>query len=110
MTPDELNESKVFEILTFLSTTDARFAQAKCDLESAEILRKRVRARQFLEADGTAGERQAEAETADDTQAADDAYIAAKLDFEKLKAHRERGEMLIEVWRSLEASRRKGMV
>ena len=107
MTPDELTEHKVFEILTFLSGSDAQFAAAKCALESAEILRKRVRARGFIEAEGTAGERTAEAETADDTQAADDAYVSAKLAFEKLKAHRERGEMLVEVWRSLEASRRR---
>ena len=107
MKPDELTEHKVFEILTFLASSDARFAQAKCNLESAEILRKRVRARAFIEADGTAGERTAEAETADDTQAADDAYVAAKLEFEKLKAHRERGEMLVDIFRTLEASRRR---
>ena len=107
MTPDELTEHKVFEILTFLANSDAKFALAKCSLESAEILRKRVRARVWHDADGTAGERTAEAEIADDTQAADDAYVAAKLEFEKLKAHRERGEMLVDIFRTLEASRRR---
>ena len=49
MTPDELTEHKVFEILTWLARSDAQFAQLKGDLENAEILQKRVRERAFLE-------------------------------------------------------------
>ena len=106
---DELNEDKIGQILTYLASTDDAFAEAKGALESAEILRKRVRARAWIDSEGTAGERQAEAEVADDTQAADDAYIAAKVAFEKLKAKRERGGLLIDIWRTLEASRRRVM-
>ena len=106
---EDLNESKVAEILTWLATTDDQFAELKGGLESAEILRKRVRARAWLDADGTGAERTAEAEVADDTQAADDAYIAAKVAYEKLKARRERAALLIDTWRSLEASRRRVM-
>ena len=38
---------------------------------------------------------------------ADDALVAATLAFERLKAQRSRAEIVIDVWRSLEASRRK---
>jgi hypothetical protein len=103
----DLNESKVGEVLTYLSRTDEEFAVAKCNLESAQILQKRVRARLFLSADGSVAERNAEAEISDEAQAADDAYISAKLVFEKIKAHRERGELMIDVFRTLEASRRR---
>jgi hypothetical protein len=104
----ELNEDKVGEVLTYLANTDERYASAKAQLESTEILRKRVRAKAFLaNEDGSVAERNAEAETAEETQAADDAYIKALAEFESLKATRQRGELIIEVWRSLEASRRK---
>ena len=103
----DLNEDKVAEVLTYLSVTDAESAAAKAQLESTEILRKRVRARHFLTSDGSVAERNAEAETHDEVEAADDAYIKALTEFEKLKAHRQRGELIIDVWRSLEASRRR---
>jgi len=107
----ELDENKVADVLTYLATTDDAYALAKAQLESTEILRKRVRARAFLSnEDGSVAERNAEAEVADDTQAADDAYIKALGDFEAIKAKRQRGELLIEVWRSLESTRRRGMV
>lgn len=103
----DLNEEKVAEVLTYLATTDTRYAKAKADLEASEILRKRVRAKWFLASEGTAGERNAEAETHDESQAADDAYIKALAEFEELKAKRQRGELIIEVFRTLEASRRR---
>ena len=103
----ELNEDKIGEVLTYLATTDEKFASAKAQLESTEILRKRVRAKCFLTGEGTVAERQAEAEVSDETQAADDAYISALREFEALKATRQRGDLMIEVWRSLEASRRR---
>jgi len=94
-------------VLTYLATTDDKFASAKAQLESTEILRKRVRAKLFLASEGTVAERQAEAEISDETQAADDAYVSALREFESLKATRQRGDLIIEVWRSLEASRRR---
>lgn len=108
MKPTDLTEDKVFEILTWLSVSDAKYAAAKADLESAEILRKRVRQRVWHEADGTAGERAAEAEISDDAQAADDAYIAALRAFETLKGQRQTANMLVEIYRTLESSRRAG--
>jgi hypothetical protein len=110
MSPDELTPEKAAEIMTWLARTDAEFAQLKGELESTELLCKKVRARVFIAADGNNEERKAEAEISDETQAADDAYIAAKVKFETLKARRERGETWFEMWRSLESSRRKVMV
>ena len=103
----ELDENKIGEGLTYLATTDEKFASAKAQLESTEILRKRVRAKSFVAGEGTVAERQAEAEVSDEAQAADDAYVSALREFEALKATRQRGELMIEVWRSLEASRRR---
>ena len=110
MTPEELTPEKAAEIMTWLARTDGEFAMLKGELESAELMAKKVRARLFISADGNNEERKAEAESADETQAADDAYISAKVKFETLKAKRERGEMWFEMWRSLESSRRRVMV
>ena len=104
-----IDEERVGKAMRYLAVTDLSYAEAKANLESAEILRKRVRARVFLTEDGTVAERQAEAEVHHDTEAADDAYVTAIKAFEELKARRQRADLVIEVWRSLEATRRRGM-
>jgi hypothetical protein len=103
----DIDEERVGKAMRYLAETDLPYAEAKAALESSEILRKRVRARVFLTEDGTVAERQAEAETHHDTEAADDQYVNAIKAFEELKARRQRAELLIDVWRSLEATRRK---
>ena len=103
----DLDEDRIGKALRYLAETDLNYAEAKAALESAEILRKRVRARVFLVEDGTVAERNAEAETHCDAEAADDQYVQAIKTFEELKARRQRAELLIDVWRSLEATRRK---
>ena len=108
MRPDELDEGKVFEILTWLSGNDMSFAEAKSNLENAEIVQRRVRDRMFLQSDeDTVAERKAEAECSEEAQAADDAYVSAKLVFEKMKAKRESAGRWYDLFRTLEASRRK---
>lgn len=103
----DIDEERVGKAMRYLAETDLAYAEAKANLELAEILRKRVRSRVFLTEDGTVAERQAEAETHHDTEAADDQYVQAIKAFEELKARRQRAELLIDVWRSLEATRRK---
>ena len=90
-----------------LADTDDSFAFAKADMLRSEILAKRTRSRMFLVGSGSVEARKAEAETHAETCAADDALIAAITKFERLKAERQRAELLIDVWRSIEASRRR---
>lgn len=103
-----IDEAKMERALHHLAKTDDEYARAKMDLERAEILRKRTRSRVFLTEAGTVAERNAAAETSDDVGTADDAYIAAIGKYEGLKASRQRAELIIEVWRSLNAARRRG--
>ena len=103
----DIDEDRVGKAMRYLAETDLTYAEAKAELESAEILRKRVRARVFLTEDGTVAERNAEAECYCDTEAADDRYVGAIKRFEEIKAKRQRAELLIDVWRSLEATRRR---
>jgi hypothetical protein len=103
----DIDEKRVEKAMHYLAETDLPYAEAKGALEYAEILRKRVRARVFLTEDGTVAERQAEAEVHADSEAADDQYVQAIKAFEELKARRQRAELVIDIWRSLEATRRK---
>ena len=93
--------------MQFLAETDHAIAEAKTALLRYEILCKRVRARHFLTGEGSVDARKAAAEGAGEVIEADDALIAATLSFEALKAKRQRAEILIDVFRTLEASRRK---
>jgi len=94
--------------MEFLADSDEVYAQEKMELERADITRKRVRARVFMTSDGTVAERNAIAETSPDTIAEDDRYIACVKAFETVRAKRQRAELVIEVWRSINASQRRG--
>ena len=104
-----IDEARIERALQFLAETDRDYALAKTEVEATSILAKKARARIFLTGEGSVEARKAEAETHPEVAKADDQYIAALLAFEKLKAQRERAELVIEVWRTLEASRRKGL-
>lgn len=93
--------------MEFLAETDIPFAEAKTNLLRAEILAKRARARIFVSGAGSVEQRKADAETHEEVIAVDDGLCAASLEFEALKARRSRAEIVIDVWRSIEASRRK---
>lgn len=93
--------------MSFLAETDDSYAIAKADMLRGEILAKRARARVFVTGEGSVEARKAAAEIHTEVTAADDELIRATLEFEGLRAKRQRAEIVIDVWRSLEASRRK---
>lgn len=93
--------------MEFLANTDLPYAEAKTALLRNEILCKRVRARLFVSGEGSVEMRKAHAEGHSEVATADDALVAATLEFETLRARRQRAEILIDVYRTLEASRRK---
>ena len=102
-----ITQERMEAAMGFLAETDEPYAQAKADLLRSEILAKRVRARLFMAGEGSVEARKAAAEAHSEAIAADDALVAATLTFEALKARRSRAEIVIDVWRSVEASRRK---
>ena len=94
----------------FLAESDAPYADARTAVRRLEILRKRVRARCFLAATGTVAEREAQAETAADVDAVDAEYVTATQEMELLSARRERAGLVIDLYRTLESSRRVGAI
>lgn len=93
--------------MEYRATTDDEYAERKADVLRCEILCKRVRARVFVGEEGAIELRKAKAEGHGDVIAADDAYIAATVAYERLRAARGTADILIEAFRTVEASRRK---
>jgi len=105
-----ISGDRLEKALTYLATTDVTAAQLKVEVSRKEYIAKKVRARMFLQASGNNEERKAQAETSAEVEAAESERFAAEAEFEKLKAKRLTEELVIEVWRSLEASRRQGSI
>jgi hypothetical protein len=100
----------VEKAIHFLAETDALFAEARTDVKRLEILRKRARARCYLDSMGSVAGREAQAEIAEDVVKVDDEYVQAVLKFERLAAQRERAGLVVDLYRTLESSRRVGAI
>jgi hypothetical protein len=93
--------------LNYRATSDDDYADLKASVLRAEILCKRVRARVFVGEEGSIDARKAKAEGHSDVIKADEDYVAATVAFERLRASRETADILIDAFRTVEASRRK---
>lgn len=95
--------------MQFLAVTDEDFATAKTEMLRAKLLIKRAEAREFLLAKGNNAEREAQTVVSDDVGDAENKYIEWVKLYENLLAKRQRAEIVIDVFRTLEASRRKSI-
>lgn len=102
-----IDQEKMEAAMHYLAQTDIEFAETKAATELGEIRRKRCRSRIFVTTEGTVAERQAQAECHQDVIDADMEWIKDYTRCETLKAKRQRAELVIDVWRTLESSRRK---
>lgn len=93
--------------LDYRACCDDAYAELKADVLRCEILCKRVRARVFVAEEGSVDARKAKAEGHSDVIAADEAYVKATVEYERLRASRETADILIDAFRTVEASRRK---
>jgi hypothetical protein len=96
--------------MRFLAESDEQAAELKVQVERKDYLVDLVRKRLFVQAIGNIEERKAEAELSEEVQESHEEYLQAMLEWEKLKAKRTTEELVVEVWRSLEASRRQGRI
>jgi hypothetical protein len=102
-----ISDERAEQAFEYLRDTVDAIGSAKGELERAEILRKRLRKRFFLESSGTVAEREAKAETYPEVSEADDRYIAAVTAYESLRARRDIETIALEVWRTESANRRR---
>ncbi len=94
--------------LLYLSETDERVAQAKVSCKRAEYVADRREAQSFLSHEGSVADRKAAAKLDREVIEAVDAYTSALVIYEKLMAKRQTEVLIVEVFRTLESSRRAG--
>lgn len=106
ISPDRLQKA-----LTYLAETDEPCARARSLMMGLEKQEKTVLAMQFLGVtSGTVEERKAKAQATPQYQNWRETYEAAVLDFELYRNKRTTEELIVEVWRSVNANRRHGNV
>ncbi len=93
-----------------LAATDDLSAELHTRVERAEFKAKAVKDAAFLRSEGTAGERSAFAGTSEIYAAAMEDYFAALQAHESLRNERARKIIVIDVWRSLNSARNKGLL
>jgi hypothetical protein len=94
-----------------LAETDEVYAALKSAMLRAEYMTKVAEALAFKsQTEGTVKEKEMTARLAEPVMTAHDKYFDAVMEFEKCKAQREREMTVIDVWRSLESSRRQGNI
>ena len=91
-----------------IAETDPDFAEAKTEVERSMWLCKHTRALVYEIVEGKSVEDRKQAVERDEkVVAAEERRLNAVLAFEKLKAERETKQLIVEVWRSVEATRRR---
>lgn len=103
-----ISEERLEKALTFLATTDERSADLKGQVARKEYGAKLARSKIYLVSEGSVEARKAKAEVSVEVEQAEDELAQAIVEHEKVKAKRATEELIVEVWRSVEASRRQG--
>ena len=107
MNLDDINENAVEKKLIFLAETDEQYAQLYAAKDAHKERLKLEKAKAFLDSTGTVAERNAIADCHANVEACIDDGENILVEYKLLEAQRGRAETVIEVWRSLNASRRK---
>jgi len=103
-----ITDERANEAFHWLENNTANIGRTRATMERTEILRKRARKRAFIDApDGSVAAKEAYAETHNDVVVADDAYIAAVLEFETTRAKQQLETIALDVWRTECANRRR---
>lgn len=93
-----------------LSSTDELSAELHAKVERAEFKAKVIKDAVFLRTEGSVAERHAQAGTSGDYSVAMEDYFKALQAHEALRNERARKIIVIEVWRSLNSARNKGLL
>lgn len=106
-----ISDDRLQKALTYLAETDEEAAMLKTDVERREYLKKRVRAIEFLAAEGkSVEERKARAEMSTEVENVEHDYCNALQRYEHIAAKRKTEALIVDVWRSINSNRRAGIV
>lgn len=105
-----ISEDRLQKALTYLAETDQPSAESKARVKALEQRRKTVKGLAFLSSSGTMAEKEAKAYASQEYQDIVNDYENAVADAELYANKRKTEELIIEVWRSINAGRRKGNI
>ena len=105
-----ISQDRLEKALTFISTTDEKAAELKTDVERAAYKSKKIKATLFVHGEGSVEMRKAGAETAQEAIDADAEYLQAHQGSQALENKRKTEFLIVDVFRTLEASRRYGNI
>ena len=105
-----ISRERMEKALTFLAETDSKCGYHKTHVEKMKLKAKAIYGAQYLLTEGTVDERKSMAENSKAHQDALESYFEAMNAYEALKNKRDTEALVIDVWRTLEASRRKNNI
>jgi hypothetical protein len=105
---ERLNEDRIEKAFAYLAESDLELASSVGMVKRTEFLAKVAEALAFKASEGSVEDRKMSARLTPEVKAAWEECFVAETHLAKLRARREREYVIIEVWRTLEASRRRG--
>jgi len=105
-----VDEARVQRALDYLIKTDEEFAKAKSYMEGIDRQEKSILAAEFLKSEGSIEVRKAVAATSEAYKNWQEYNKQAVLDYEIMRNKRNTADLIIELYRTLCANRRKGNV
>lgn len=105
-----IGDEKVTKALKYLAETDEPCAKARAYMEGLKDLEKTILGEVFLDEGGTIAERDAKARTSAEYHEWRDNCEQARTDYYTMANKRKTAELIVEVWRSENANRRRGNV
>lgn len=106
-----LTEERVTQALSYLAGSDEQLGELKADLARSKYLAELAEHFAFKSITvGSIPDKQAEVQMSKDVQARWEAHFKVVAAYEKVRARREREVLVIDLFRTIEASRRKGNI
>ena len=97
--------------LKYLAETDEKYATAKAVMVGTKDRKGITESAEFLNAtEGTVKDRESTAKCSEAYKQIVDKYEESVLDYELIRAKRLRAELTIEMWRSLNSAKSKGVI
>jgi len=107
-----ISEKRLQQALTYLAETDEPVSKAKARMKGLEAQKDTIRAVAFLEKEGCGGvsERTEMAKASPEYRQWVKDYEESVLDYELINNKRNTEALIVEVWRSLNSARSKGVL
>jgi hypothetical protein len=105
-----INENRLERAMKYLAETDELAAALRAETDRSEFKAKQVKATVFLTSEGTVAEREARALIYESTTQAYDAHFKAIREYHAVANKRALEQLVVELWRSINANRRMGNI